>query len=157
MRPMFPSSWGISPPSSSSRASSRWGCSICWLPYLGGDGLGVLHRLQGFLGIFLRVHIASRSFIRRIRILPTQQIVYGDLVKSASVFRWWAGISFESFFRIYKYCCCVVPSKLSISGKSRSSPGSPAWDSMLHVIHLGGALVSILLGLYVLTLIPYQT
>ena len=31
---------------------------------LGGDGLGVLHRLQGFLGIFLRVHIASRSFYK---------------------------------------------------------------------------------------------
>ena len=33
VRPMFPSSWGIRPASSLSRASSRWGCSICWLPY----------------------------------------------------------------------------------------------------------------------------
>ena len=61
---MFPSSWGISPSSSSQQGQQQVGLLNLLVAVLGGDGLGVLHRLQGFLGIFLGVHIASRSFYK---------------------------------------------------------------------------------------------
>ena len=57
--PMFPSSWGIRPASSLQQSQQQVGLLDLLVAVLGGQTLGGLYRLQGFLGIFLRVHIAS--------------------------------------------------------------------------------------------------
>ena len=64
MRPHVPQQLGDQPALVQQQGQQQVGLLNLLIAVLGGDGLGVLHRLQGFLGIFLRVHIASRSFYK---------------------------------------------------------------------------------------------